>query len=216
MIEQQRHHSDHTREQREGHIDRTAAKEDRLAVRRHPPQIPEAERHQHRRLDKHAGNNVDAHSFADQPVEAEGYGEDNGDPWNAADAGCLDRHAGSNNGDGDPAPSVQPFTKKQDPEDHGKQGIDEIAKRRLDHLARLDSMNKYHPVDGQNRAGSEKPPTEARHTQGIPHSRHSARQFWQQQHQKKQDCARPQRPMHHNFGGIDIADQADIDGNKPP
>ena len=42
-----------------------------------------------------------------------------------------------------------------------------------------------------------------------------SRIVWQQ-HQKKQDCARSQRPMHRNFGGIDIADQADIDGNKPP
>ena len=141
--------------QQRGHVPGGVA-EDRLVRALQVDQVAErgqeleAGLHGHRRDGRHRGQ------LLAQAVDAEGRGQDEGDPRGTAVCHGQFDHRDRPDAHGQPLGPAQALVQDEHAEEDCEQGIDEVAERGFHHLAGVDRPDVETPVDrDEHRAGAE-------------------------------------------------------------
>ncbi len=133
-----------------------------------PDQHAQGDRREDRRLGRQAGQRLDlaADLVLDQPVGAEARRQDQRDPRRMAVVdGEHQRRPRS------PTPTATHCSRRSrsrrtsDAEQHGEQRVDEVAERRLDHVAVVDGVDVDAPVDRDQHRGQAQRGEQARRPQ---------------------------------------------------
>ncbi|MBG9886086.1 hypothetical protein ABE10_05870, partial [Bacillus toyonensis] len=157
--EQQRHRGRHPREGEEHGVQRPGGAERDPPVRGDENQLQNGDRDEPERLQRQPAHGVDsgADLLLDQPVDAEGGGEREGDPREGPVR--EDDHQHGHRGDPDRCPlqRPEPLVQHEDAEEHHRDRVDEISEARLDDVAREGGQDEHLPVDvdQQTREGRE-------------------------------------------------------------
>ena len=159
-----------------------------------------------------SGQRGDRRLFADQAVEAEGQGQHQRHPGQAAELPDLLRHAQRSQGHRQPLQGTQAFLEQQHAEHHVDQRIDVVAQAGFQHVAVVHRPDIGHPVAGdQQSAGGQHDEALRILAQLAPPAR-----VLPEQQQDGAEQGRPDRALDDDFHRGNAFEQFEVEREQSP